>query len=222
MRKSAPIDALFPRTRQGILAATLLQPERAWYLSGLARHLGVSPSSLQRELAALVSAGILCRHEDGNRVYFSPDRQCPFLADLTGMLIKTAGLVDVLTEALRPFRKELRVAFTYGSIARGDERSTSDIDLMLIGNIGLVQVAPALRKAEIRVGRPINATIFTEQELAAKLEKRHHFLVSVAAAEKLFIIGTPDDLEKASRVQSRQVAQDEPSRTKRPASRRRP
>src|SRR5262245_30298930 len=107
MRKKRPLDSLFPRTRQAILTATLLQPDRWWYLSDLAKHLGVPPSSLQRELAALVSAHILCRRRDGNRVYCQANADCPFLPKLQGLLVKTAGMVDVLHEALTPFAKRI-------------------------------------------------------------------------------------------------------------------
>src|SRR5437016_1143340 len=129
MRRNHPIDALLPRGRQGILSATLLQPERWWYLSDLARHLGVPPSSLQRELASLVAAGILLRRQDGNRVYVRPDPACPFLPDLQGLLTKTAGIADVLRETLHPFASQIQAAYLYGSLARGTEGSQSDADL---------------------------------------------------------------------------------------------
>ena len=59
MRNSSVLTALFPQVRQGVLAATLTQPEKWWYLSELADRLGTTPSSLQRELSALVASGIL-------------------------------------------------------------------------------------------------------------------------------------------------------------------
>ena len=65
MRKTATLQALFPTVRQGVLAATLMQPEKWWYLSELAADLGTRPSSLQRELAALVEIGILERRREG-------------------------------------------------------------------------------------------------------------------------------------------------------------
>jgi DNA-binding transcriptional ArsR family regulator len=84
MRKNRPLDSLFPRTRQAVPTATLLHPERWWYLSDLAKHLGVRPSNLQRELAALTSAEILHQRRDGNRVYFQASPDCPFLPELQG------------------------------------------------------------------------------------------------------------------------------------------
>src|SRR5436190_13240528 len=159
MRKSSALDALLPQTRQRILAATVLNPDRWWYLSDLAHHLLVRPSSLQRELTALVDAGILRRRRDGNRVYYQPDPACPFLRELQGLLIKTAGLADVLKEALQPFSDLIDFAFIYGSVARNQEVSESDIDLMIIGPVRLVELSSALREAERRIQRVINPAL---------------------------------------------------------------
>src|SRR5438034_7134479 len=152
MRSPRPIDALMPKTRQMILAATLMHPSRWWYQSDLAHHLGVRPSSLQRELNALVDAGILRRRREGNRVYFQPDPECPFLGELTGLMTKTAGLLDVLRERLCRFAKAIDWAFVYGSVARSEERSSSDVDLMVVGRVGLADLSPALRRAERLLG----------------------------------------------------------------------
>jgi DNA-binding transcriptional ArsR family regulator len=87
---------------QGVLAATVLRPEHEWYLSGLAAHLGLGPSSLQRTLAQLTRAGILNRRRNGNRVYYRADSDCPIREDLAGMLTETIGVADPLRAALMP------------------------------------------------------------------------------------------------------------------------
>jgi DNA-binding transcriptional ArsR family regulator len=102
MRKLQTLDALLPKTRQGILAATLVQPEKAWYVSELARRMGVPASSLQRELHNLSEVGILKTHQQGRMVYYQANPDSPVFPDLRGLLFKTAGLVDVLAEALKP------------------------------------------------------------------------------------------------------------------------
>jgi DNA-binding transcriptional ArsR family regulator len=101
MRKIRPLDALFPKTRQGILAALYMDPLREWYLSDLARHLRVQPSSLQRELASLVGAGILRRRADGNRIYYAAEVDSPLFGDLHGLLLRT-GNSENLTQEKRP------------------------------------------------------------------------------------------------------------------------
>ncbi|HZL38327.1 MAG TPA: hypothetical protein VFC78_23640 [Tepidisphaeraceae bacterium] len=134
MRASPLIDALMRRGRREVLCATLLQPERAWYAADLARHLRVTPSSLQRELARLTRAGVLKSRREGCMVYFQADTDCPIYPELHGLLSKTAGLGDVLREALAPVLRMIQCAFVFGSIARREERSHSDIDLMIIGS----------------------------------------------------------------------------------------
>jgi DNA-binding transcriptional ArsR family regulator len=221
MRKSPALDAFFPRIRQALLAATVLHPERWWYLSDLAKHLGVRPSSLQRELAALVEAGILNRRQDGNRVYFQANPDCPFLPDLQGLLVKTVGVVDILREALSRFATRIDWAFVYGSIARAEELASSDVDLMLIGQVGLAELTPALRRAEAQLGRAVNPTLYTREEFATKLQAGHHFLKAVLDGEKLFILGGPHELAATACSAPGAATHAEPLRARRPAGRRR-
>jgi predicted nucleotidyltransferase len=213
MRKtSSPLDALFPKTRQVVLAAVYLDPKREWYLSDLARHLKVQPSSLQRELANLVAAGILRRREDGNRAYYSAETENPIFGDLRGLLLKSAGLKDVLAECLEPFRDRIAVAFVYGSFARGEEQARSDVDLMVIGRVGLADLAPALKDAEGTLLRPVNPSTYSPEEVAEKLAAGHHFLTTVMSAEKLFVLGAEDDLAGLTQRKPRPNAPDQQAR----------
>ena len=86
MRKTAALDALFPSVRGSLLAATLTQPDKWWYLSELAEFLQTTPSSLQRELKALVNSGILQQRREGTRIYFKAETQSPLFPELHGLL----------------------------------------------------------------------------------------------------------------------------------------
>ena len=196
MRTKPLIAALFPKTRRSVLAATVMHPDRWWFHADLARHLGVPPSSLQRELQSLVEAGILIRREEGKHVYFKPDPNCPLLPELQGIMTKTLGLVDVLRATMAPFQTAVRVAFVYGSIARSEEVSESDVDLMVIGNVKLADLSPELSKAVATLGREVNPTVFSPEEFSRKLQEAHHFVTSVVQTKKLFVTGGPDDLAR--------------------------
>jgi DNA-binding transcriptional ArsR family regulator len=209
MRRISTLDALFPKTRQAVLATIYRDPTREWYLSNLARHLKVQPSSLQRELANLVDAGILRRRADGNRTYYSAEIESPIFGDLHGLLRRTAGLRDVLAEGLEPFSERIDVAFVYGSVARKDEHSASDVDLMVIGRVGLAELSPALKGAEEILLRPVNPSVYTANEVAEKLGAGHHFLTSVMSREKLFVLGNTYDLAAALERKARSEAHNE-------------
>lgn len=195
MRKSPVIDALFPDIRGRILAATLTRPEKQWYLSELSTFLHTQPSSLQREVDALSKAGILEQWRDGRRVYLKPDTQSPVFPDLKSLFDKTTGLVPVLQQALKSFGEKLQFAFLYGSIARSEEESESDVDLLIVGNVGLAELVPMMRKAEQALGRSINPTIFSAQEFIRKARTHDHFLSAVLKGAKQFVKGSEHDLE---------------------------
>ena len=194
MRTNKALDVLFPKMRQAVLSTLLLHGQHSWYLHELAAHLRVRPSSVQRELSRLTDAGILTRRRHGNRIYYQVDEGCPLLVDLRGLLAKTVGLVDVLRTVLEPFRALIEYAFIYGSVARGEETSASDIDLLLIGQMGLAEVAPALRQAEQQLGRPVNPSVYTLGEFTKKMRANNHFLTTVWGDKKLVIQGDLDEL----------------------------
>ncbi|MGC8641394.1 MAG: nucleotidyltransferase domain-containing protein [Isosphaeraceae bacterium] len=169
---------------------------------------------MQRELGRLVIAGVLRRRQDGNRTYYSAQTESPIYADLSGLFLKTAGLRDVLAACLEPFRDRINVAFVYGSIARHEEGPTSDIDLMIIGRIGLAQLAAALKNAEEKLSRPVNPSIYTPEEIAEKLSLGHHFLGTVMSKEKLFVVGDEDDLAAATQLKSRPTPRNQQAGTR--------
>lgn len=194
LRTSPLLDVLVPKTRQQILAAVLLQPERSWYLLELASHLRLRPSSLQRELKQLAQAGILKRWQNGNRIYFQADTACCVFPELAQILFKTLGVREALQEALKPLQDQIELAFIYGSIAASAERSLSDVDLMVIGSAPLSRIAPLLRDLEQRLGRPINPTVYQRDEFRRRIQRQNHFLKGVLQTKPLFIQGGPNEL----------------------------
>jgi uncharacterized protein len=196
MRKIvSTLDSLFPSVRQGVLAATLTQPEKWWYLSELAEFLSTRPSSLQRELLSLEHSGILQLRKEGRRTYFKAETRSPIFRELRSIFEKTIGLIPTIRVALRPFESDIVCAFVYGSIARRQEHATSDVDLMVIGNVGLGDLAPSLRKAEKRLGREINVTNYSVHEFRRKISEGDHFLTSVLKGSLRFVKGEQRDLD---------------------------
>ena len=209
MRKDRALDALLPRVRQAVLATVLLRPRR-WFASELVRALGVSQAGLHRELQRLTQAGILVREDEGKHAYYRANEDCPFLGELRSLLVKTAGLVEVARGALEPASDRIRAAFVYGSMARGEELSTSDLDLFVVGDIGLKGIAGAVRKLTERLGRPVNPTVLSAEELRRKTSEGDHFVRSVLDSPKLFVIGSQRELDEVAR---RELSREEGSDT---------
>lgn len=194
MRKSPILDALFPVVRQEILATTLLSPEKSWYLSELAAHLETSPSSLQRELDALANSGILDRRLDGRRTYYRAQTASPVFKELRALMSKTAGIVPLLESELCQFADKIIWAAIYGSIARGEEQVQSDIDLLIVGSVGMTELLPSLRRIEQQFGREVNVTRYSESEFLAKRRDRDRLISSILKTKLISIAGSPTAL----------------------------
>lgn len=209
MRKPpAALAALFPTVRGDVLAATLTQPDKWWYLSELAQFLRTTPSSLQRELKALVDAGILQQRREGTRTYFKAETRSPLFPELRGLVEKTAGLLPTLRQALEPFETRIDCAFVYGSVARRQEHALSDVDVLVIGGIGLAELAPALRKAKSRLGREINVTSYSAGEFRKRVAAMDHFLSEILRGSKQFVKGNQGELDEVIGKPRRSAASD--------------
>ncbi len=205
------LDALLPKTRQTILATLLLSPERRWYLSDLAHSLEVPPSSLQRELASLTAAGILERTSDGGRVYFQANLTFPLLPELQSLFAKTIGLADKVKDVLEPFWDRIDLAFIFGSIARGERTANSDVDVLLVGCVGMADLALPLRELENILLIPVNVTHFMPEEFQEKVQKNNHFLQTVLRDQKIFLKGSEHELADIGGVPETQNAFHKPA-----------
>lgn len=190
---------LFPGYRRRILALLLLHPDMPLHGREIARRTGLPSGTLTRELARLAGAGILKAERRGNQLLYQADDGCPVFQELASILRKTSGLADVLAEALAPVRDRIRVAFVYGSLARGLEREGSDVDLMIVGDIGFGDAVGLLHPAQETLAREINPMVYGPEEWARKLRAPDSFLRDVLGKPKIFVVGTEHELGKPGR-----------------------
>jgi len=162
------------------------------HLREIVRQSGLSLGTVQQELKGLTSVGLLKSRRDGNRVYFSANSDHPAHRELSALVLKTDGLVGVLGKALTD--PEVQLAFVFGSIARGETHAESDVDLMVIGPIGLRGLTKLLSGVAEVVGREINPHILTPEEFGERKRNKDHFVTSVLAAPMLFVKGTEHEL----------------------------
>ena len=129
----------------------------------------------------------------GNRVYFKANRDHPLHPVIHQLVIKTIGLVEVLAVALD--KADITVAFVFGSVAQSKEVGHSDVDLMVIGGIGLRKLTSLLSGISNEIGREINPHILTVDEYRRRMKAEDHFVINVLSGHKIFIIGSEDDFE---------------------------
>ena len=212
-------DLLFGAYRRDALALLLLHPDVVLHVREIARVTGKAPGTLLRELDRLADAGILLRKPVGNQVQFQANGRCPIYEELRNIFKKTAGIADVLRVALEPLADKIRAAFVYGSVARGNERGGSDLDVMIVGGTKFADVVLALDPAREALRREINPNVYPPDEFAAKLAAGEPFLHRVMADRKIFLIGTDDDLGQLAAHRQAQAPRREQSGGRAPAGR---
>ena len=183
------VEILFGAYRRQLLALLLLRPDESFYVREIGRLTGVPAGSLHRELKLLSDAGLLLRSVTGNQVRYQVDRACPIQEELAGIFRKTAGLADVLREALAPIAGKIRLAFIFGSVAQGKERATSDVDVVVVGSASFAAVVEALNQAGERLRRDVNPVVMTKGAFEAKLTGRDRFVARVAREPKIYLLG---------------------------------
>jgi len=182
-------ELLFKDYRRRVLGLLLLHPDKAYHVREIARLTGTVAGTLHKELSRLAEAGILLKQSSGNQVLYQANRDGLIYEELASILRKTSGVVDVLADALSPLIDEIDVAFVFGSMASGKATSTSDIDLMIIGDVGFAEVVKATHGVQATLGREINPKVYNKEEWNRMFKKQDAFIKDVITKPKLFVLG---------------------------------
>lgn len=190
MNTTSIADALFTKTQQRVLATLFGKPDQSFYLNEIVRLANIGKGTVKRELERMTAAGLLTIKRIGNQNHYQANPNCPIYSELLGITRKTFGIADVIKTALLPLDAQIDQAFIYGSVAKQQDTASSDIDLMVISDtLPYATLMTALIEAEPTVGRPINPTIYTAQQIHDKLHGNNAFITGVLAQPKLWIKG---------------------------------
>lgn len=186
-------EMLSSRTRAELFRLLFSTVAQSLHLREIERITHLSTGSLRQEISKLQKLGLITVRKDGNRICYEPNRNHPLYQDIRNIVMKTNGLTGVLKDALKD--SNIKVAFVFGSVARGEETADSDIDLMVIGNIGLRKVSGLLSGVAEKVGREINPHTLSESEFSRRLKKKEHLVSRIMESPKIFVVGNEHDFK---------------------------
>ena len=193
---SDPATLFFGDYRRKVLGLLLLHPGEHFHLREIARMTHTQPGTVRRELSLLARAGVIEKNAQGNQVRFRANESYPIYEELRSILKKTSGVADQLRTALAPLSDAIGIAFVYGSVASGQERPTSDIDLLIVGSAHFEDIIRVLHPCQQDLRREINPHVYSPTEFKRKAHEEHSFVARVLTSPKLFIIGSDDELGK--------------------------
>jgi predicted nucleotidyltransferase len=188
-------DALFPKVRQRVLVVLFGNPGRSFYTNEVIALAQSGTGAVQRELAGLLDAGLLLMTKRGNQKHFQANTAAPVFAELRGLVLKTMGLADVLRASLAPLEAQISAAFVYGSVAKQQDTAQSDIDVLIVSStLGYADVFGALENATTQLGRKVNPTLYTPDDIAKRIAQDSAFVARVLHQPRIWLIGSEEQL----------------------------
>lgn len=190
------LAALLTDTQIQVLNLLLMHPDQDFYQREMADRLRLHLRSVQQVLQRLVDGGLVLREKRGRQVYYRVNPAHPIITELTAIFVKTVGVAHRLRQALQELDNMVEVALIYGSWARGEQQADSDVDLLVVGQAGTREVVSVLDEAIAQLGRELNPVAMSPQELRDRARDQDHFITSVLAGPKIYLIGTENDLRR--------------------------
>lgn len=188
------LERLFSsRVRVRLLTLFLLHPESRNHIRALASEVGAQYNAVWKELRNLEQSGLLQSETSAGRKIYSLNPQFPLIPDLRNILLKTVGAGDLVRQTLSGL-DGIEEAFIFGSFAEGEPDAESDLDLMIIGDIDVSQLAPVVGQMEEILARDVNYVLFTPTDWESRLEDGDPFAMNVRDAPKVILIGSHDGI----------------------------
>jgi predicted nucleotidyltransferase len=186
-------DALFGRTKQRVLGLVFGQPQRTFGTVELIELAASGRGAVQRELELLTRSGLIKSEVVGLQKRYRANEDAPVFEELRRIVEKTSGVGAIVGAALAPLESKIAVAILYGSIAKHEDTSRSDIDVLLVSDdVTMEDAYRALEPAEARLGRRISPTIYDRAEFRTRRQEKHGFVNKVLSGPYVVLSGTLD------------------------------
>jgi predicted nucleotidyltransferase len=187
--------ALFSTTQRRTLGLLFGQPDRRFFANELIGLTGSGSGAVQRELQRLTEASLITATKVDGRKYFQANPTSPLFDELRGIVLKTTGAAEPVKAALAPLASHIQLAVIYGSVAKGQETGSSDLDLLIVSDaLTLEQLYTSLASAERQLSRKVSVTLYTGDEFQGRLKRKHPFLTKVLSGKHIVLIGSTHEL----------------------------
>ena len=187
-------DIITSKVRVKILELFLSDTSEMYHVRGIVRATKEEINAVRRELERLEKAGILKKEARGNRLYYWLRDDYPYFGNLLGMVAKSTGLGEELITNKSKIGRPSFVMFSGRFVRRRERRREDDIDILVVGEVTLPELAAIIRKEEAKRGKEINYTVMSRDELDFRKKRRDPFLQGILAGSRIMIIGDEEDL----------------------------
>jgi hypothetical protein len=186
-------DLITSKSRVKLLNVFLANPSEMFHVRELVRRTTDEINAVRRELAFLEKKGILVKEPRANRVYYSLSKNYPFYFDLLKIGSKNIGLgAEILKNKVK--LGKIKFAMFSGRFLRKMKDQPDEVDLLIVGNIVLPELALLIREEEKRLATEINYTVMTDEEFDFRKKKRDPFIVTILSNSRVMLIGDEETM----------------------------
>lgn len=186
-------DLVISRVRVKLLTIFFTNPSQIIHVRDLVRRSDEEINAVRRELAHMEKAGMLSKEQRANRLYYSLRKDYPLYYDLLELITKTTGLGGEILKNKNKLGK-IKFAMLSGRFARDIAGSAEIVDLLMVGNLVIPEIAALVRAEEIKKSREIFFTPMTEEEFVFRKKKRDPFLLSILSGSRIMVVGDEEEL----------------------------
>lgn len=186
-------DIVISRVRVKLLELFLSHPEKIFHVREMVRQTNEEINAVRRELAHMEKAGMVSKEPRANRLYYSFRHDYPLYFELLELIAKTKGLgLDILKNKAK--LGKIKFAMLSGRFIRSKMVPSENVDLLVVGNIVLPELAQIVKNEEVRRDKEINYTVMTQDEFEFRKSRRDPFILEILQGSRVMIIGDEEEL----------------------------
>lgn len=180
------IDALFgSKTRVKLLHLFLNHPGQSFYVREITRLIDEQINSVRRELANMLKVGVIVSDTADNKLYYQVNQAYEFYAPLRAIFANDVKLAEVSESddstvstysGIISTIPSLRLAIMGGVLVKG---STSNVDILLVGNLSSAKVKSAIDLIEKAEGKEIHYSVLPYDEFYYRLSVKDKFVTEI-------------------------------------------
>lgn len=186
-------DIIISRVRVKLLELFFSNPGKIFHVREMVRRTGEEINAVRRELAHMEKAGMVTKEPRANRLYYAFRRDYPLYFELLELVAKTTGLGQDLFKNKAKLGK-IKFAMLSGGFIRGLPPAAEKVDLLVVGNVVLPELAQIVKNEEVKRDKEINYTVMTEDEFEFRKKRRDPFILGVLEGSRIMIIGDEEEL----------------------------
>jgi DNA-binding transcriptional ArsR family regulator len=187
-------DIITSKVRIKIIKLFFANPSEMYHVRGIVRETGEEINAVRRELLRLETAGLIKKEARGNRIYYWVREDYPMFGDLMSIVAKNSSLGASLI-ANRAKIGKISFAMFSGKFTRyKPKRRDDEVDILVVGEIILPELATLIRAEESKRGHEINYTVMSREEFDFRKKRRDPFILGILSQSRVMIIGDEEDL----------------------------